>query len=327
MIRGLRKEKSEVTDSIIAVVLVNWNGWRDTLAAYRSLLNTSVDTSWKLIIVDNASSDQSVVELSGLPDVELIASKRNVGFAGGVNLGLERARAQNAKYVFLLNNDAEVESTTLKALLDASSKLNDQAVLGSVVRFKHDQSLQFFGSENGRIDESGKPSGRPAWYNTSHKRLLSLPLIESDFIFGAALFSPIDLFKTIGLFDERFFLTYEETDWCYRARKAGHRCYVVTDSVVHHAGSASLGAADGPLQSYFLLRNRFLFFERHATLKQRYRIYKEFFRTIRWERSRSRSKALLLGFLDYHRRKFGDCPNYIRALQTRSKDASTADEV
>lgn len=295
----------------IAVVMVNWNGWRDTLEALRSL-RASAYPNWTLYVVDNASSDGSAQELKAhAPEARLIRNPANQGFAGGCNTGIAAALADRADAVFLLNNDALVRPDTLDALASASQAHPD-AVLGAVVRYKESGELQFFGS---RTDAA---TGAPAWFEEGRDaRELDAALIPTDFVFGAALYAPARVFERVGPFDERFFLTYEETDWCYRARAAGAECFVVRDAVVEHVGSASLGSAASPLQAYFLQRNRLLFWEKHVGPR---RLLRGMRADLRWFRagaggaSGATRRALVIAWRDYLLRRFGDCPPAIRRL-------------
>ena len=259
----------------IAVIVVNWNGWRDTVQAYTSLGGASY-TGWRLIIVDNASTDGSPAQLSDLgPKATLIANSGNAGFAEGCNIGIRAALAQGAHYIFLLNNDATVRTETLDRLVQTAATTGD-AILGCVIRESQSGDLQYFGSK--RSVETGGPD----WFTSpADLERLKQPLIETDFVFGTALFAPARLFQKVGLFDVRFFLTFEETDWCYRAAAMGIPRYVVSDAIVEHVGSASMGSATSPLQAYFLQRNRLLFYEKHAGLRFVLRGIKRSLRTVR----------------------------------------------
>ena len=305
----------------IAVVMVNWNGWRDTLEALASL-KASDHVDWRLYVVDNASADDSVGQLSAhAPEARLIASPVNDGFAGGCNRGIAAALADGADAVFLLNNDAAVRPDTLSALA-AASAAHPNAVLGAAVRYKMGGGWQFFGS---RADPG---TGAPEWFrHPDDAGVLGAAMIPTDFVFGAALFAPARLFREIGLFDERFFLTYEETDWCYRARAAGAECFVVRDAVVEHVGSASLGSAASPLQAYFLQRNRLLFWQKHAGARRLLRGIKG---DLRWLsqgfggdlRALARGhlpdptrRARFAAWRDWALRRFGDCPPGVRRLR------------
>lgn len=169
---------------LIAVVLVNWNGWRDTLDAVESLRQSDYP-HWRPYIVDNASTDGSVEQLRAqVPEAHLIASPTNDGFAGGCNRAIAAALADGADAVFLLNNDAVVRPQTLGALAAASSA-HPRAVLGPVVLFKGSGDYQFFGSRTGAL------TGDPEWFrHASGHDEPRADLILSDFIFGAALFAP-----------------------------------------------------------------------------------------------------------------------------------------
>jgi GT2 family glycosyltransferase len=314
---------SITTSPLISVVVVNWNGWPDTLKAYESLCNSSL-VDWRLIVVDNASTDESCAELAKLgPKATLIRNPSNSGFAGGCNIGMKEAVDNGSKYIFLLNNDALVRRETLAALTDASVALNDDAILGCVVKRTDDGSLQYFGSEKSTI------TGLPEWFTEPEDvHRLSNSIIDVDFVFGAALFIPVSTIMKVGLFDERFFLTYEETDLCYRARHLAIRCCVVRDAIVDHVGSASMGASSSPLQAYFLHRNRLLFLEKHASARQRIRGIWKIVQTIlgrifantskRLPASTLTTQAIIIALRHYAFRRFGDCPSQIRRLAAQA---------
>lgn len=315
------KDETDGRAPLVAVVVVNWNGWEDTLAAHRSLLaDTTID--WKLIIVDNASTDGSLERLASLPpEVTIIRSETNRGFAGGCNLGVRAAQDAGAKHVFFLNNDAMVAPDTLSHLVDASEAHGHHAALGAVVRYHPSETLQFFGSL--RSAYWGTPERLEAPRDIER---LSEPYIETADILGAAMFVPAPLLEQVGNFDERFFLNFEETDWCYRARTLGVDCVVVTKAIVHHRSGASLGSFEAPLQAYFMNRNELLFGEKHGSARQFLRSYRKMLiqiarRTASALRQRARggdgrlsssTKALVLAVRDYTFRRFGDCPDVVR---------------
>ena len=252
----------------------------------------------------------------------MITNPVNAGFSGGCNVGIRRALELDCDYVFLLNNDALVIDGTITELILASKRLNDWAILGSVIRFEKSKRLQFFGSQI--IPRLGQPQ----WFEYDHdKRLLELPLIETDFVMGAALFASTKLLRIIGLFDERYFLTYEDVDLCYRARSRGARCAIVSSSTVYHHGSASMGPETAPLQTYFLTRNELLFTEQHCGGVQCFRMYVlRIGRLLRRMVKASLAgtfrdpsmQATVLGFRDYIFRRFGDCPDIVRGLTPKS---------
>jgi GT2 family glycosyltransferase len=307
----------------VGVVIVNWNEWQHTVAACQSL-DQSLHRDFKIVIIDNASSDASVSQLrAAVPQAEIIANSTNAGFSGGCNIGIRRALDLKCDYIFLLNNDARAESRTITRLIEASRSKSDAALLGSSVIHASSGDYQFFGSRAGTI--VGKPENFEIGTNA---QLLNQQFIETDYILGAALFLPADVLHKIGLFDERFFLNYEETDLCYRARKLGIPSFVVPSSVVRHYASATLGPYNAPMQTYFLTRNALLFADKHASLKQRLAAYRFRLATLYWEIRKSweagsimnlPTRAMALAFWDYALRRFGDCPAIIRRYDARHR--------
>ncbi len=317
----MRMRAAEEGSGTVGVVMVNWNGSENARTSYESLTASDYD-KWRVFIVDNASSDDSVEMIRReIPDAVLIEISENLGFAGGCNVGIRKVLEVGLEYVFLLNCDARVLPDTLGQLVSASLQLNHRGVLGSLVRYFPSGQIQFMGSRR------SPESGRPHWYTeVEDGEQLQHDLIGSDFIFGAALFAPAEIFREVGLFDERFFLNYEETDWCYRAAALGIRCHVVTKSVVKHIGSASLGARTAPLQTYFLVRNKLLFYDKHGGLRYLFLAYVETLRDLLGRIVRSvkarppfgyvdpSTRALVLAIHDYGLRRFGDCPGRVREL-------------
>lgn len=302
--------------ALVGVVIVNWNGWQHTIAACRSL-DGSLHQNLKIIVIDNASSDDSLPQLrAALPQAEIIANSANAGFAGGCNIGIRRALDLNCDYIFLLNNDALAESQTISRLIDASQSKSDAAVLGSAVVYAASGAYQFFGSRAGTL------VGEPEDFKfDTDARLLDQEFIETDYILGAALFLPAGVLNRTGLFDERFFLNYEETDLCYRARKLGIPSFIIPASKIRHYGSATVGPYTAPMQTYFLTRNGLLFADKHASFMQRLRVYRFRLVTLYWDIRKSweagsvlnlPTRAMARAFLDYALRRFGDCPTVIR---------------
>jgi GT2 family glycosyltransferase len=301
----------------IAVVVVNWNGWRDTLAAYESLKH-STHQNWEAIVIENGSTDESLAKLRGDRDrFLLMESRANLGFAGACNLGVAEARTRGADYIYLLNNDAVVMPDTLERLLSTSMSLEDQAVLGSVIRREPSGSLQFWGSTR------NERWGGPEMFAGSEEEFSRAPsLIDSDFVVGASLFAPVAVFARVGTLDDRFFLLFEEADWCYRARDLGYRCAVIKDVEIRHQDGASIGSMASPMRMYFVKRNRLLFCEKNCSrglfvLVLARQIVGSLLRAMIHRGNNSlamQSRVNLLATWHYVIRRFGDCPPIIRQM-------------
>lgn len=306
----------------IAVVTINWNGAGNTLACLAAL-RAGEGPSWRLYLVDNASTDNSLDRLRGLgDDVVLLTSPVNAGWTGGNNLGLRAALAAGHRHVFILNNDAFVERDTLARLLAAArSAGHPQPVLGAVHRGVEGNDYDF---TTAVMDPK---TGIPSWSDGPPE---DKPLLPTAYIGGAAIFASREHFETIGLFDDRFYLNFDDTDWCRRAVSAGFPLLMVRDAAIRHVGSASIGGRQSPLQTYFLTRNRLLYAEKHCTPIERLRLLRRYVwqaRDLTGDRSAGGwlfrlfgatdgiVEAFRRGLSDYLLRRFGDCPPEIRRLQ------------
>jgi GT2 family glycosyltransferase len=317
----------------VAVVTINWNGWRHTLACL-SALRGSVGANWHLFIVDNGSTDDSVARLKGLgADTTLIQSGANLGWTGGNNVALRKILDLNYEHIFVLNNDAAVHADTLSRLVAASSKCTPRPVLGAYHRGVKTSDYDFCGSH---IEPR---TGIPVWNDVrTCERPTTGALVDTAYIGGAALFAHVDHFRRVGLFDERFFLNFDDTDWCARARETGFPLKMVGGAVVDHEGSASIGGRYAPMQTYFLTRNKLLYAQKHATTIQRVRLM----RHIVWQAKDMASGrglrryfnalraldgqavAFRQGIADYFAGRFGDCPPIVRQLQAKHLPARAA---
>jgi GT2 family glycosyltransferase len=254
----------------VFIILINWNGKKDTLECLESLSKISYP-NFKVVVVDNGSSDGSVQAIQErFPDVDLLKAKKNLGFTGGNNLAMRHAVGKNAEFVFLLNNDTVVDSEIIDELLGASRLFNHEGIFGPKIYYYSDPNKIWFAGTNWNPQ-------RFEFVNIAHQQQdnnkNSNKIKETDFVNGCALFLSTEILKKVGLFDERFFLTYEETDLCYRARAFGYKSILVPRAKVWHKVSVSFGGELSPLFIYFMTRNRLLWAEIHLSLKERIRLY------------------------------------------------------
>lgn len=243
----------------VTLVVLNWNNAPDTLECLHSLALTTYP-NLQVIVVDNGSSDASVPVLrQQFPTLALIETGTNLGYAGGNNVGLRHALAQGAEFIGILNNDTVVDPGFLEPLLTACGAGPAPAVTTPLI------------CEYGRRDVIWSLGARIDWRVGGTTRLhagepraayAGAAPCEVDSISGTAFLAPRQVFETAGLLDERFFLYYEETDWCLRARDAGYAMRAVPAAVVWHKVSASLGQSS-PMTDYYMLRNQLLFISRH----------------------------------------------------------------
>ncbi len=219
-----------------AIIILNWNGIKDTISCLDSLL-VQTYSDYKIIVIDNGSIDDSVTILEKYisehsdNSIELICNKKNVGFAGGVNTGIRWALDNNFDAVALFNNDATADKNWLSRLVRG---LKDKEVGISTGLLLH---------ENGKtIDSSGdwySKWGLPFPRNRGENTVFAS---KDGFVFGAsggATLYRSDMLREIGLFDDDFFAYYEDADISFRAQLAGWKVYYNSEAIAYHKQGAT----------------------------------------------------------------------------------------
>jgi len=310
----------------VSVVILNWNGKSDTLECLDSVLAMEYE-NFDVVVVDNGSIDDSVAVIRAkFPWVTVLETGANLGYAGGNNVGIRHAIDKGARYVLVLNNDTVVDRALLTVLVRTAQDLGEDAILSAQIHFHAEPERVWYAggtvdARNGRtrhervrLDERGPGASGP---------------VETNYASGCALFVGTHLLSRVGLFEERFFLMYEETDLCFRARRQlGVRSYVVPDARVWHKVSVSFGGVRSATRVYFLVRNNLLFAERNLGLRSLLRVYGHvtlellhhlrppaFRRPVRAYVAELRAKydspvlrARVRGIRDYVLRRFGNRP-------------------
>ena len=247
----------------ISAVVLSWNRRDDTLACLDSLAGATYP-DLHLLCVDNGSTDGSpdAVE-ERFPGAAVVRLPVNLGFAGGMNVGIREALAGGADYVFLLNNDMTVEPGFAEPLVAALQR--DPLAAGAC-------SQVLFASAPDRTWYAGARFRSRRGYHGRHLRYgdpplpPSAPAYETDRACAGAMLAPRSVLERVGDFDESLFAYGEDVDWSLRARSHGLHVLVVPASVVRHGVSASSGGESSPATIYFNLRNGLVVSERWAPL-------------------------------------------------------------
>lgn len=241
---------------LVSVISVNYNQAAITCAMVASLRKITYPNI-EIIVVDNASpSDDPELILEFFPEVKLIRSEKNLGFAGGNNLGIRQAKG---KYLLFLNNDTEVAPDFLEPLVELFEKNNLAGVASpKIIFYGTDNIIQYAGSTGinpwtGRSKGIGSQEKDTGQYNTSAQTALA------D---GAAMLVPRRVIDRVGLMPEMYFLYYEELDWCEMIKRAGYTCHYIANSTIFHKESMSVGKVS-VLKTYYMNRNRLLFIRRN----------------------------------------------------------------
>lgn len=332
---------------MISIIILNWNGRDDTVECLSSLQKIDQDVV-NIIVVDNGSVDDSIEAItSEFPYVHLIKTGENLGYAGGNNVGIRYALDSGAEYILILNNDTYLDRNTIARLLEYDRSTESHCVIGPVIFYSQPRSTVWFG---GAVWNTEKLTFDFPLQD-ERGELLPVEPYRTDYVCGAAMFFHRSITETIGLLDERFFLVWEESDWCLRARRAGIKCMIVPSSRIWHKVGASFGTESSPLREYYSYRNRLLWAEKNLDLFDRFKIILHAARpfiprlSIGLNKKDPLLKRLFWAFsdmkknwssiflktkrqavLDYIFRRFGNCPDVIYDYQKAWMMAQAHDE-
>jgi GT2 family glycosyltransferase len=308
----------------IGVVILNWNDWKNAADCVRSVY-ASTYTNVRLLVVDNASDDGSARALRDLfPELRLLQSGENRGWAGGNNDGLRLALGEGCDYVLLLNSDVMLAPDCIERLVAGVVDEPDVAAVGCLVLSrKRPDWVEYGGS---RVDPV-------SWFfNHVSCWLNELPSdggYESASVKGCGMLVKRQAVENVGYFDEAYFLNFDESDWTVRAREAGMKLMIARDARVYHLGAVSFGGTDTPLYRYFITRNMLRFAYSYLTRKQRLltlRVglweFKNALFLMWFPRSAAGMRArliyaIVLAWRDFLFGRYGDCPTRVRTMNRK----------
>ena len=238
----------------LSIITINYNGLKDTCALIESI---PFNDKMEVIVVDNASDNQEADQISSrFPHVKVIKSDKNLGFAGGNNLGI---KVSTGKFIFLINNDTYFEDFNVRALIDRLNNSSDIGIVCPKIRFAWSpKPIQFAGYtplsnitiRNQAIGFGEEDHGQ---YETAH---------PTPYAHGAAMLIKREAIDKVGLMPECYFLYYEELDWSMMFTRAGYQIWYEPKCTVYHKESQATGQ-HSPLRTYYITRNRLLLIKRN----------------------------------------------------------------
>jgi GT2 family glycosyltransferase len=239
---------------LVMIITLNWNRKDDTLTFLRSCAALHYPRL-QLVVVDNASDDGSPAAITAaFPQVTQLLNAANLGFAAGMNVGLRYALAHNADYVFLANNDTVLAPDLIDRLVAAAEERQAAMAAPAIYYTSAPERLWWLGGQL-----------RP-WL-LEIRRYERPPTSEPfpvDFITGCGMLISRAALDAIGLFDERFFMYYEDSDFCLRAHRAGLPVLVEPRATMYHTVAQSSGGSDSPNERYHMARSSVQYFRKHA---------------------------------------------------------------
>lgn len=248
---------------LVYIIILNYNGWRDTIECLESVYQNNYP-NYRVIVIDNGSQDgetEKIREWAKNNDREpvIIANEKNLGFAGGNNVGIKHALKNIADYMLLLNNDTVVERDFLKEMVRTAESSKDIGIIGGKIYYYNDRNkIWYKGGKVSWLLGGGIHHGKGRY-----EKDINSDIHEVTFITGCMMLIKRSTIEKIDLLDESYFLYCEDTDYCARALKNNIRMVVNLSSVIYHKENSTL---DGwkPSHIYYLIRNRFLFMKKNA---------------------------------------------------------------
>lgn len=209
----------------------------------------------KIIVVDNSQNYVISKNLKNKKSIEVVFNKKNLGFAAGVNIGIKKSLKEKADYTFLLNNDTKINNNFLKKLTDFLDNEEKAGIVAPSIKFKR-KNIYIF-DLGGRVNN--------LFGRTSHlevKKIIDDLPRAVDYVSGCAMLIRNKAFEKVGLFDEKFFLYYEDVDFCIRARNKGYLTYVLPECKVEHFLSKSIGK-NSSMAFYNQTKSALIFGKKH----------------------------------------------------------------
>jgi len=243
---------------LVYAVTLAWNRCDDTMACVASLLQSTYQPL-RVIVCDNGSTDGTPQALrAAFPQIEVLELGRNLGFAAGANAGLRQALAARADHILLINNDTTVAPSMVERLVAATAPgvgivapmiyyAAAPDTIWSAGGLRSRWTLEQLHDLRGRHDVGGWPKAQ-----------------ARDFVPGCAMLLSRTVLETVGLFDERFFMYYEDSDLCLRVRRADYRILLAPAAQMWHKVAISSGGTDSPAERYAMARSSVLFFRKHV---------------------------------------------------------------
>lgn len=302
-------QKSDIEEPLVYILILNYKGYSNTCECVDSLLRVQY-SNYRLLVIDNDSRDGSEERLrEKYPYVEIIQTHSNLGFAGGSNIGINYALDRNAEYIGILNNDIIVEENFLNVLVSTMESDREIGIIGpTVCDFFNRDSILSAGGMMSLFSGEGLNICVHKNYKEIHRQI-----VDCDYVSGCCMLVRGTVIKEIGELPEAYFMYFEETEWCFRARKNGIKVVCDTGAVVWHKESAAIGD-DSFLKQYYINRNRVLFIKRNANFMQRFIFFIYQFLQIIYRKATGRRvfwKAIFDGYSGksgkIDKKQYGEC--------------------
>jgi GT2 family glycosyltransferase len=295
----------------VTIVVLDYKNKKDTIECIESLNSLLVDNVYLSIIVVNNDTQVQFKEtdFTSLFTLKIINNPFNSGYTGGNNVGIKQALSDGAEYILLLNNDTIVDKSLLKQLLEVADSDKKVGLISPKIYFAKGSE---FHKDRYKKDDLGNVlwygGGIMDWQNVlgKHRGVDEVDTgqydttEQTDFATGCCMMFRSDVIKRVGLFDEKYFLYYEDSDLNVRVRKKHYAILYAPKAKLWHKNAGSTGGSGSSLQDYYITRNRLLFGVNYAPLRAKIALLKESLRILKSGRTWQKR-----GVKDYYLQNFG----------------------
>lgn len=299
----------------VSIIILNWNGWQDTLECFDSLTRITYP-NYDVVILDNNSTNESVEKIKNwitnkktAVAYKLIINSQNTGFAGGNNPGIEYAVKNKSDYILLLNNDTIVDPGFLEKMIKVGESDEKIGIIGPKIYYETDKNRIWFGG--GYFDWLG--GGKHLDFDKIDDKPFDETIKKINFVTGCCFLIKRVAVEKIGLMNEDFFLYYEDVEWSLRAIKYGYKIIYAPGSHIWHKVSRSVKPKTNPMVHYYHIRNILLLSKLHAPKLMIYGIYgwsaiqyfKQVVKIIFFPANIEIARMIMSGIKDFYAGRFG----------------------
>lgn len=267
----------------VYVSILNFNGKDNTVNCLESLDKVVRENfDLKVLVIDNASSEKLELPSFSNLNVRFIENKENLGFSGGHNVGIKFALDNGADFIVILNNDTVVDENLISEFIK-SSKENVGIIAPKIYfhpgfefhkgRYKKEDEGKVFWYAGGIMDFKNVIGHHRGVDEVDHGQYDSVE--STDFASGCCMLVRREVFEKIGLFDDKYFLYYEDNDFSQRAKHSNFDIRYNPKAILWHKNAGSVGGSGSSLQDYYITRNRMLFGVRYAPLRSKLSLIRE----------------------------------------------------
>lgn len=247
---------SVLKNSKVYALILNYNSSQETVELYHNILEGSYNEI-ALIVIDNLSENADREYLKKhIPISNLILNEKNLGFAAGNNVGIKHALKAGADYVWILNPDIRLEKDSLSILVDTLKSDDKLAAVGPRILKREAPDRVFSDGEKMVMNEKADTFHKN--HNLEVKNLPKGIDYNIDYIAGSSMLLRTKAIKEIGTLPEDYFLYFEETDWCFKAKQCNWKLAINSNSIVYNITSAKTSVFH-----YYFMRNRLIFCKKY----------------------------------------------------------------